>query len=424
MTTRGALVFFVAATAVFAAPHNVPAEVASADDLRTKIQSRTEEIKEIEREIAEYKQKIETTAGEKRTLQSAIATIDTARAKLAKDIQLTDKKIDRTRLAAAELGLAIKQKEVSVERNKRMVAEIIRRIDQAEGNSLLEVFLGSASIAEFFTETDDLAKLEMGIADHTKSLKRLTDELTAEKDDFEREHTQLATLAEEIVDQKRMADEKRAEQDRLLRETKNKETNYRTLLADREKRKKQFEREIDDFEAELRAIIDPNSIPKPGTKALAAPLDNLTITQHFGRTVDARRLYASGTHNGVDFRAAPGTPIKAAARGIVMGTGDTDATCRWASYGKWVLIGHPNGLATLYAHLDLMKAEKGQEVEVGQLIGYSGNTGYSTGPHLHFTVYAKSAVEITDFPSKSCPGAVFRIPVAAQNAYLDPEAYL
>jgi len=231
-------------------------------------------------------------------------------------------------------------------------------------------------------------------------------------------------LSRQIEDQKRLADQKRVEQNKLLSETKNKESNYQKLLAERQAKKKQFEREVGDFEAQLRAEIDPSSIPKAGTKALAYPIDPVLVTQHFGKTADAKRLYASGTHNGIDFRAAPGTPIKASASGIILGTGDTDLACRGASYGRWVLIGHSNGLATLYGHLDLIKAAEGQAVVVGDTIGYSGTTGYATGPHLHFTVYAKSAVQISKLPSKSCPGAVFRIPVAATNAYLDPEAYL
>ena len=58
-------------------------------------------------------------------------------------------------------------------------------------------------------------------------------------------------------------------------------------------------------------MIDPNCFPTAGKGILKYPLDNITVTQAFGRTVDAKKLYVSGTHNGVDFRASRGTPVKA-----------------------------------------------------------------------------------------------------------------
>jgi murein DD-endopeptidase MepM/ murein hydrolase activator NlpD len=113
-----------------------------------------------------------------------------------------------------------------------------------------------------------------------------------------------------------------------------------------------------------------------------------------------------------------------AASGVVVETGDTDKTCRGASYGRWVLIRHNNGLSTLYGHLELVRVSKGEQVGPGSTIGYSGSTGYSTGPHLHFTVFASAAVRVDDLPSSSCKNAIYRIPVASRNGYLDPESYL
>ena len=87
------------------------------------------------------------------------------------------------------------------------------------------------------------------------------------------------------------------------------------------------------------------------------------------------------------------------------------------------MVKHPNGLSTLYAHLSLQTVSIGEVVSSGQVIGYSGNTGYSTGPHLHFGVYATQGVEIKTFDSsKNCKGAT--VPLADLKAYLNPLSYL
>jgi murein DD-endopeptidase MepM/ murein hydrolase activator NlpD len=85
-------------------------------------------------------------------------------------------------------------------------------------------------------------------------------------------------------------------------------------------------------------------------------------------------------HEGIDIGAAQGTPIYAAATGTVNYAG-------WESgYGNLTLIDHGNGLATAYGHQSQIAVSSGQAVSRGQLIGYVGSTGHSTGPHLHFEV--------------------------------------
>ena len=86
-------------------------------------------------------------------------------------------------------------------------------------------------------------------------------------------------------------------------------------------------------------------------------------------------------HSGVDFRGRTGTPVYAATDGTVNFSG------RNGGYGNFVRIRHAGGLATGYAHLSRIAVRNGQSVERGQVIGYVGSTGLSTGPHLHYEMY-------------------------------------
>jgi murein DD-endopeptidase MepM/ murein hydrolase activator NlpD len=90
--------------------------------------------------------------------------------------------------------------------------------------------------------------------------------------------------------------------------------------------------------------------------------------------------WSSGYHTGVDFRASSGTPVKAVSPGTVVSAG-------WGgSYGNEVVIRHHDGRYSQYAHLSALNVRSGQSVSGGQQIGYSGSTGNSTGPHLHFEI--------------------------------------
>lgn len=103
------------------------------------------------------------------------------------------------------------------------------------------------------------------------------------------------------------------------------------------------------------------------------------VTSPFGRRISPFTGQPE-MHTGVDITGKPGTPIKATAQGVVKFAG-TDA-----GYGKTVVINHGGGIATRYAHLQSIKVQEGDQVARGVLIGELGNTGRSTGPHLHYEV--------------------------------------
>jgi murein DD-endopeptidase MepM/ murein hydrolase activator NlpD len=94
--------------------------------------------------------------------------------------------------------------------------------------------------------------------------------------------------------------------------------------------------------------------------------------------------WSCGYHTGVDFAVPTGTPIYAASSGKVL---EAATQVSWgSSYGTSVVIDHGQGRRAVYAHLSKLLVKKGDAVTDGQLIGMSGNTGNSTGPHLHFEV--------------------------------------
>ena len=101
-----------------------------------------------------------------------------------------------------------------------------------------------------------------------------------------------------------------------------------------------------------------------------------TITSRFGSISRVR----SGAHTGLDIAASTGTPIKAAASGVVTFSGTKSA------YGKMIVISHGNGIETYYGHCSKLYAEVGEKVSQGETIAAVGSTGNSTGPHLHLEI--------------------------------------
>lgn len=109
------------------------------------------------------------------------------------------------------------------------------------------------------------------------------------------------------------------------------------------------------------------------------PLDGATLTSSFGMRTHPV-LGGRRAHKGIDLAAPTGTPVYATADGLVQ-------MAQWySSYGNYIQIGHGNDMETRYAHLSRIVAAEGAWVKKGDLIGYVGSTGRSTGPHLHYEV--------------------------------------
>jgi len=413
------------------------------DELKAQINERSREIEEIDEEIAKYESELAAIEEESRTLQAQISKINLSLSKTKADIKRAESAMNKTQLEIEKTLLEIGAKEKETEENKKNLAGTLREIHKTESESLVEILLKNEKMSDFFGDLKYLEDLEAGIGDKLASLREIKNLLEEKNKEYLGEKLRLAELKDELDDRKAIEETTRREKNGILNATKNKETNYQKILEEKRNQKEQFERELMDLESYLLITIDPESIPPARAGILKWPLGGeymkqcrsygdllkniFCLTQYFGNTEFARvGAYGGQGHNGVDFKAAVGTKIYAALGGIVKGVGDTDVIPKCYSYGKWVLIEHQNGLSSLYAHLSRIKASAGQEINTGDLVGYSGNSGYSTGPHLHFTVYASQGVEIKRLGDikKITKCAEARIPIAPLEAYLDPLDYL
>lgn len=396
------------------------------EELEQMIEKRNDDIKQLEKEIESYQKQIDSLGSQAYSLSSTIKSLDLTKKKLEANIKVTEDKITNKTYEITRLSSQIGNKESTIEDDRRIISHAIVLMSQSEDRSVPEIILGSKSLSSAWNTLDELALLQNSV--NTRITKLQQDKVTLEKNKktSEKAKAELVTLNQELKDQRKVVLDTVAEKNSLLKETKQSESEYKKLLAQKQAMKEAFEQEIVSYESKLDLMVNASQIPKMGKGVLSPPLKTMYITQYFGNTAFATanpQVYNGKGHTGIDLRASIGTPLYASLSGIVVGTGNTDLFPRCYSYGKWVMIKHANGLSTLYAHMSLISVKIGDQLSTGDQIGYTGNTGYSTGPHLHFGVYATEGVQIRKFDSsKNCKGAT--IPVADFSAYLNPLSYL
>ncbi len=395
----------------------------SADEIKSQIATHQSQLDSLNKEIAAYEQQLTTIGSKKQTLQGAINSLDISYKQTQAKIKAIQNKIATTELEITALTGSISNKESSIALDTAAVGESIRSLQESDSASLAEMVFSNQSLSGMWDDAENAIAFQENLHSHVEALQAAKVELTDNKKEQEAKQAELVRQKGDLTsEQQSLAVQKKAQQE-LLTQTKSQESNYQSLLKQKQASKVVFEQSLNELESKLQYTLDPSRLPPSGKGILHWPLDTIRITQQFGKTADSGRLYSSGTHNGVDFAASIGTPVKAVLSGIITATGNTDAIYGCYSYGKWVLIKHNNGLSTLYGHLSQINASQGESVSTGETIGYSGATGYATGPHLHLSLYASDAVQVRQLSSgKGCNNAV--MPVSAPSGYLDPLQYL
>lgn len=402
------------------------------DDLTVQIQEKRKELEKLDAEIAEQRKLLNQTSGQAGTLQNKINSLEAGRRKIITEIKTTEVQIEKAELTINKLDLEITDKQKLVDSHSFGIAQSIRLTNALESKSMVERFLASEKFSDFWTDLEQNITVQESFQSEINYLLSISAELRETQAKKAAEKVELAKYKKELDGQASAVAQTKSEQQSILTVTKNKEAEYQKLVATTEARRSAFQKEVLDIESKIKLLIDPASYPSAKSGIFSWPLENIFITQEFGGSQFAKTnpgIYGRAFHPGTDFRASIGTKVKSVGSGTVKGVGNTDAYPGCYAWGRWILIEHTNGISSLYAHLSSSLVSTGDAVATGDVIALSGNTGVSTGPHLHLTLYASQGVKIGKYGAykpggSGCAATEATGPFADLDAYLDPMSYM
>ena len=358
------------------------------------------ELKDQKSQVEKQKNQLSSQIKQKST---AISTIEAKQKKLLEQISTLGKEITKTNEEIAVVSREIHQTNDVIETLQQDIIALQEKINQRDqllkeraraiqvngSVSYIDVLLGANSFVDFidrFSAVNTLMEADRQIMRDQKNDKAKLEEqkllLENKKKDLEGKHTKLQGLKESLNAQKakknKLVDELEAEQEKLASEKKLLEKEYSEAL--------EVSKELQEkIVAEQKRILEL-SRQNEGTLPVVSSGDwtkptNGTLTSGYGW----RNLgYGPEFHYGIDLANSTGTPIVAAAGGVVVYAGPL------SSYGNVVILTHNMDgdiYTTVYAHLDSYSVSVGQSVGKGVQIARMGSTGRSTGPHLHFEVH-------------------------------------
>ena len=252
--------------------------------------------------------------------------------------------------------------------------------------SYLDVVVGSKDFSDFANRMEMLKRILQADMELINTIKTEREEIASKKAKLEADRAKVLELEKVAQEKQTIINQKKAERQAVLERAMNDRDTadraYNELMASSASITAMLQQRAAERAAAAAAASQGGggggATWVQGSGQLAAPVV-APITSDFGWRIHpiygTRRLHA-----GTDFGVDEGTPVHAADGGVVVEAG-------WVSgYGYTVIIDHGNGMSTLYAHNSEVAVSPGQTVSKGQVVSYSGNTGGSTGPHLHFEV--------------------------------------
>lgn len=352
------------------------------NELNQKIQETKDNLNEVNSQKEESQNKVNNLSSQIDSYESQINSLKNEIETKTNEVNELQKKLDEL--------------EAEREKNQSLLDERLVTLYESGEVSYLDMLLSSTDLTEFISsyymiETLTAADKELiqNLENDKKEIADTQEKVNSSLNEIETKKSELETVQQQLSDAK---DEEQTKVDKLTEQSHDLESDveeYEKKMKELDAKEKAQEAALQKkYEEAKKKAEQGNSSGSSSNSGGSSSSGSAVSSKGFIRpvktgSITATMYYSSGKYHGaVDFGVSVGTPVYAAADGIVV-------TSTWGgsdSYGYYIKIKHYNGLYTLYAHGSSLVVSVGQEVKQGQLIMYSGNTGNSTGPHLHFEV--------------------------------------
>ena len=361
---------------------------ASSAEIQKELDSLKAENKEIQRQIDGIQSQYDAA-------YSDMADVVAQKEAIDQEITLLNSKIETTnaQIAAYSQLIADTQDELddadealrtlSYEHRERI------RVMEEQGNlTYWQVIFQANSFTDLLDRITMVEEINAADRRRIEQMRIASDIVTATQMNLETEKQDLEAVRIQLAEDEALLAQRREASDKLLVELEKKAEEFQILLAESEVLQEELMQEIAAKEAELKEAKYDEELKRlamkgenpPSNATWITPVTGARLTSPFGQRLHpVLKVYRM--HNGIDLAIAQGTPIYATRAGKV-----TRTAYQAGGAGNYVSINHLDGFASIYMHMTHYVVKEGQTVSAGQLIGYVGSTGISTGPHLHFGV--------------------------------------
>jgi murein DD-endopeptidase MepM/ murein hydrolase activator NlpD len=343
------------------------------------------------KKLGVYNQIIDIKQKQQTTLNSQISLMDSEIQRLESEINSKKATLDELNSDIDKLNRQISSKEEALKGQKKILSTLMQQYYEGRQEDLLMNLVSNENIALILSKNDRIIQMGDKVGEVLNNIQSLRSSLINERKSSEEKKKEIMDLYYQLEERNTYLDSTKKRKEVLLVQTQGEEVKYKKLLKSVEEQMREIDQEIEDLEASKTDQVNLSNLPPQKSGYFTYPVgSDVPITQSYGKTSFSKH-YSSGKHNGIDFGVKYG-PVYAAKSGKVINTGNNGKY----AYGKWIAIDHDDGLVTLYGHLSKQLVSDGATIKEGDKIGVSGNTGYSTGPHLHFSVFAKNTFGLTE----------------------------